>query len=170
MTDVAIDPMRIRERAHALWLTRGCAGGSADQDWFEAERAIAAEDSARGSSPAALPPSEGPAVAAPPSTRARSVARPRISPSAAVPPTAALSPSGHGDHRREARGEKGAMAAPAPARTARQRAKPSSAGVKRSSDAGSARPEDGAPSRVTAAARAQKGTKAASSSRAKRSG
>lgn len=116
MTDVAIDPMRIRERAHALWLTRGCAGGSAEQDWLEAERAIVAEDSARRSPSVVVAAPARPAVAAPPASRARSVARPRISPSAAVPPTAALSPIAHADLRREPRGEKAKMASPAPAR------------------------------------------------------
>jgi len=67
MIDVAIDPARIRDRAHALWLLRGCAGGSAERDWLEAERAIVAEEAARLRSPAdvAAPPVAAPPVAAP---------------------------------------------------------------------------------------------------------
>ena len=31
---------RIRERAYELWEERGCAHGSADEDWYLAEREI----------------------------------------------------------------------------------------------------------------------------------
>lgn len=169
MTNVAIDPTRIRERAHALWLARGCAPSSAEQDWFEAERAIVAEEAARRGSPADVAVLE-PAVAPPPATPARNVARPRIAPSAAVPPTAALSPSAHGDLRREARGERAKLAAPAPARPASERAKPPRTGVQRSSDTRAARAESELPPRAATAARAGKGSKAAPGSRAKRPG
>jgi len=162
MIDVAIDPARIRDRAHALWLLRGCAGGSAERDWLEAERAIVAEEAARLRSPAdvAAPPVAAPPVAAPPVTRARGAARPRISPSAAVPPTAALSPS--------ARSGKAKVSTPVLARPASELTKPARAGGGRSSDTRAARPEREVPPRGTTTARARKGSKAAPGTRAKR--
>jgi hypothetical protein len=94
MTDVAIDPARIRDRAHALWLERGCAAGCAERDWLDAERALIAEEAARRGSPAAVAMREPPVVAAAPANRALNGARPRLSTSAAVPPAAA--PAGKG--------------------------------------------------------------------------
>ena len=156
MMDVAIDPARIRDRAHALWLLRGCAGGSAERDWLEAERAIVAEEAARLCSPASI----APPVASPPVVRARSVARPRISPSAAVPPTAAVSPSAHSG--------KAKMGTPSLARPASELTNPARSGGGRSSDMRAARSEREVPARGTTTERAKKGSKAAPGSRSKR--
>ena len=160
MMDVAIDPARIRDRAHALWLLRGCAGGSAERDWLEAERAIVAEEAARLRSPASIAEPAPPPVASPPVVRARSVARPRISPSAAVPPTAAVSPSAHSG--------KAKMGTPSLARPASELTKPARSGGGRSSDMRAARSEREVPARGTTTGRAQKGSKAAPGSRSKR--
>jgi hypothetical protein len=43
MNRISIDPSRIRERAHARWLARGCPQGADDQDWLEAERELQRE-------------------------------------------------------------------------------------------------------------------------------
>jgi DUF2934 family protein len=41
--NAAIDLHAIRQRAHHRWLERGCPSGTAEQDWLDAEREIAAE-------------------------------------------------------------------------------------------------------------------------------
>jgi hypothetical protein len=33
-------PEQIASLAHALWLERGCPGGSSEEDWFKAEQVI----------------------------------------------------------------------------------------------------------------------------------
>ena len=38
-----LDPRDVRERAYAIWEQRGRANGSADADWFEAERQLKLE-------------------------------------------------------------------------------------------------------------------------------
>jgi hypothetical protein len=39
----AVPRERIAMRAYEKWLKRGCTDGHAEQDWFEAERELAAE-------------------------------------------------------------------------------------------------------------------------------
>jgi hypothetical protein len=48
----------IARRAHELWLARGCPNGSADRDWYEAERQLSEpmDESIAGSFPASDPP------------------------------------------------------------------------------------------------------------------
>lgn len=43
MNRIAIDPSRIRERAHLRWVARGCPQDAGDQDWLEAERELQRE-------------------------------------------------------------------------------------------------------------------------------
>ena len=85
MTDIAIDPARIRERAHALWLARGCAAGSAERDWLDAEHAILAEEAAGRRPLVAVALPELPAASSP---GARAVPA-RAVPARAVPPQSA---------------------------------------------------------------------------------
>ena len=40
--DVSLEG-KIRERAHQIWLDRGCPQDSAESDWFEAERQLMEE-------------------------------------------------------------------------------------------------------------------------------
>lgn len=35
-----IDENAIRAKAHELWIKRGCPNGSADEDWYQAERLL----------------------------------------------------------------------------------------------------------------------------------
>ena len=35
-----IDESLIREKAHELWLARGCPDGTADEDWYRAEQLL----------------------------------------------------------------------------------------------------------------------------------
>ena len=37
---VHLDEQIVRAKAHQLWLERGCPEGSADQDWFQAEKLL----------------------------------------------------------------------------------------------------------------------------------
>jgi hypothetical protein len=161
MTDVTIDPMRIRDRAYTLWLARGGSSGSAERDWLEAERAIVAEEGARHSqradivadtSPSIPPTAAKPADNPPPASKARSAARRPIAPSAAIPPTA-VPPS--------ARTAKPTMAAPPLEGQVSEPTKPPRSSGRRSSSARAARRESEAPPRSTTAPRAQKATKAA---------
>jgi DUF2934 family protein len=48
--NAAYDMHAIRQRAHSRWLERGCPTGSAEQDWLDAEREIAAESQAAAAS------------------------------------------------------------------------------------------------------------------------
>jgi len=41
--EVFVSPDQIAQRAYEKWLARGCQGGNAEQDWFEAERELRAE-------------------------------------------------------------------------------------------------------------------------------
>lgn len=37
---IQLDERAVRAKAHQLWIERGCPEGSADQDWFQAERQL----------------------------------------------------------------------------------------------------------------------------------
>ena len=48
-----LDEDAIRAKAYELWLERGCPPGSAEDDWLEAERLLAAETAAAPAPPVA---------------------------------------------------------------------------------------------------------------------
>jgi hypothetical protein len=76
-----VDPSRIRDRAYARWQERGCPEGTAEQDWFEAERELRerlAAEAPQPPAPALRPPA--PSAARAPVTLPASLATPRLRP------------------------------------------------------------------------------------------
>lgn len=69
MNRIAIDPVLIRDRAHARWLARGCPQGAGDQDWLEAERELQREAAVSAQQNAALARAAGGGDPAPLSPR-----------------------------------------------------------------------------------------------------
>jgi hypothetical protein len=86
-----VDPSRIRDRAYARWQERGCPEGTAEQDWFEAERELfeqLARETLRPPAPVLRPPA--PSAPRVPVTLPASLAAPRLRPPR---PTLKRSPS-----------------------------------------------------------------------------
>jgi len=63
MKSIVIDTATIRDRAYGRWQAQGCPAGTAERDWLEAEREIAAQCASEASAAIDLP------------TKPRSVAR-----------------------------------------------------------------------------------------------
>jgi hypothetical protein len=77
-----VDPSRIRDRAYARWQERGCPEGTAEQDWFEAERELRerlAVEAPRPPLPAVRPPAPA-AARAPVTLPASNLTAPRLRP------------------------------------------------------------------------------------------
>ena len=74
--NAAIDLHAIRQRAHRRWLERGCPTGSAEQDWLDAERELAAESQASARTSTTVTSAAGPGTGSAPPVRL-GVPRPR---------------------------------------------------------------------------------------------
>jgi hypothetical protein len=61
MKPIVIDTTRIRDRAYSRWQEQGCPAGTAEQDWLEAEREIAAQCAGESPAPSAKLRSSAPA-------------------------------------------------------------------------------------------------------------
>ena len=55
MKPIVIDTVQIRDRAYSRWQEQGCPAGTAERDWLEAEREIAAQCASESSPPSAAP-------------------------------------------------------------------------------------------------------------------
>src|SRR5689334_2155009 len=76
-----VDPSRIRDRAYARWQERGSPQGTAEQDWFEAERELSeqlAHETPRPPAPVLRPPA--PAATRTPVALPANLAGPRLRP------------------------------------------------------------------------------------------
>ena len=71
MKSIVIDTARIRDRAYSRWQEQGCPAGTAERDWLEAEREIAAQCAGENGAPSAAPGKPGSSA---PAARAASAA------------------------------------------------------------------------------------------------